>query len=147
MTTATEPQIDQFHIQQEVTIGATPERVFKALTSEIDKWWFEGTIPNSTMRIEPKIGGMMFEDTGNGTGVWWGTVVDWFPGKKLCIIGPVGVRKPCQSVVTFELEASGSNTILKFRHRGAGLMDANYGADYDGGWKELFASLKKHIEG
>ena len=67
--TATEPTIDQFHIQQEVEILASPERVFEALTSEIHHWWFECTSPGAKMVIEAQVGGRFFEDAGSGEGV------------------------------------------------------------------------------
>jgi uncharacterized protein YndB with AHSA1/START domain len=147
MTTSTEPALGSFHIQLEKQFSVSPARLFEALCGEIDSWWFGCSHEGATMQIEPFVGGRFFEDAGEGKGVLWGHVADYVPGEKLILIGPIGVRKPCHSVVTFELEEASGGCVLKFRHRGAGLIDAEYGKDFEGGWNELFESLEKHVTG
>ncbi|MFG0256593.1 MAG: SRPBCC domain-containing protein [Phycisphaerales bacterium JB043] len=146
-TTTQEPTVDQFHIQMERTFGVDSARLFEAITGEIDAWWFGCSHEGATMKIEPFVGGRFYEDAGDGRGVLWAHVADYFPGQKLILIGPIGVRKPCQSVVTFEFEDVDGGCVLRFRHRGAGLMDADYEKDFEGGWNELLDSLAKHVGG
>ncbi|MHC4977301.1 MAG: SRPBCC family protein [Planctomycetota bacterium] len=141
----TEPTVGQFHIQMEREFSADRERLFEAITSEIHSWWFGCSHEGAVMKIEPFVGGRFYEDGGDGRGVLWAHVADYFPGEKLVLIGPIGVRKPCQSVVTFEFEEADGGCVLRFRHRGAGLIDPDYGTDYEAGWVELFDSLAKHV--
>jgi len=129
--------IDQFLIEQETTINAPREKVFKTLVERVHEWFFD-TGDSGKMVIEPRVGGRWFVDQGDGAGSWWGTVVDFVPNEKLAFHGLIGVRKPCTSVATFELaDAEGGETTLLLRHRAVGVMDKGSKASFDGGWTEL----------
>ncbi len=55
--------VGSMHVEQEVTIEASPERVFAALTNELSAWWgapYLGSDAARALILEPKIGGRFY---------------------------------------------------------------------------------------
>jgi uncharacterized protein YndB with AHSA1/START domain len=69
-------------IEAEVRLAAPPEKVFAALTTEIDAWWPFRFRPNARVVFEPRVGGRMYEDWGDGQGALYGTCVHYEPPHK-----------------------------------------------------------------
>ena len=56
-------------IEQQVVIDAPPARVFAALTKHVSAWWGPPYVIGEDARdlvVEPRIGGRVYEDWGNG---------------------------------------------------------------------------------
>lgn len=70
-------------IETEVHIKAPPEKVFAALTTEMDAWWPFRFRPNGKVVMEPWVGGRYFEDWGEGQGALYGMVVHYEPPFKV----------------------------------------------------------------
>src|SRR4051794_15154403 len=61
-------------VELEIEIAATPERVWSSLVEETTFWWpkdFYTSAKTKAFRIEPRLGGLMYEDWGNGEGLVW----------------------------------------------------------------------------
>ena len=95
-------------IEQEVLIDAPRERVFKALTTEVEKWWAYRVHGKGTVvKLEPKLGGWFYEDSGKGEGAIWGTVIFFRRPEVLRLTGPLGMSGAVKSTYTYELVEKG----------------------------------------
>jgi DNA-binding transcriptional ArsR family regulator len=59
-------------MELEIEIAAPPERVWKSLVEETAFWWPREYYANpeaQAFRIEPRLGGLIYEDWGNGDGL------------------------------------------------------------------------------
>ncbi len=98
--------VGSMHIEQEVTIEASPERVFDALTNELSAWWGAPYLVSDAAKaliLEPRIGGRFYEDWGDGQGAQWATVTSIKRNEVLELTGPIGMSGVVQGVVCFEL--------------------------------------------
>ena len=84
-------------IETEIRVEASPERVFEALTRDLDDWWPFRFRPNGKMVMECKIGGRLYEDWGDGAGAHHGMVVWWEPPYKFGGAGPGAMTREFQS--------------------------------------------------
>lgn len=75
-------------IETEVAISAPADRVFAAITTELDAWWPHRFKPTGKMVLEAFAGGRCFEDWGNGAGAHHGFIVWWEPPIKFVATGP-----------------------------------------------------------
>lgn len=139
------PIMETLQIEQEVVIAAEPERTFSALTQGVDAWWAHGyQSPNSTVHLEPEAGGRFYEDFGQGRGsAYFATVTYCDPGKKLYLMGPMGMSSPVLGIINFDLEPDGQGTRLKLSHQIMGPVDEEVRAGYTSGWQEL---LERHFK-
>ena len=148
MTEQTGFKHDSFQIEQEVEIQGSIESVFKSLTSDINSWWaFRLCGENSTLSIEPKVGGRFLEQANSSSGALWGVINYINAPVELRFNGLLGMKGAVNSSYTFKLEEKGNSTILKLSHHAAGLLDPNWEQAHDEGWKELLGKyLKAYVE-
>jgi len=153
--TAEQPQVEEkpimetVQIEQEVMIAAEPERVFEAMTDGVNSWWAHGfQSPHSTVHLEPQAGGRFYEDFGTGRGsAYFATVTYCDRGKKLCLMGPMGMSGPVVGTMTFDLEPDGSGTRVRLSHQIMGAVDEEIRHGYTSGWQELLGDhLRRFVE-
>ena len=84
MSTGTRAEFGVVDVTVEVEIEATAEVVWQALTTDIGEWWPRDFCVGDVERfhLEPKLGGRMYEDWGDGGGLIWAVVTGF------CEIGP-----------------------------------------------------------
>ena len=134
-----------FQIEQEVVIHAARERVFKALTEEINGWWaFRLGTGHSRFTFEPKINGLFYEDWGNGQGVLWGTVVYIKKDEEIRLNGLLGMYGAVNSSYIYKLEDKGNSTLVKLSHQAVGLLEPQWEEAHQHGWNELLGKLLKN---
>lgn len=80
-------------VETEVRLNAPAERVFRALTEEINDWWAFRTRPDARIVYETRIGGRCYEEWPGGGGLLYGEVVRWEPGVCVETRGPGGVGR------------------------------------------------------
>lgn len=141
-------------VTMEISIAAPRQKVWRALTADIGKWWpadfYTGGADNERdFLIETKPGGRMYEHWDSGGGLLWGTVVNVNPERSLQVLGHVfpDWGGPTEWFGSWTLEESGGTTTLKFSESAIGRLSTESMADKDKGWRFLWASLKAHIEG
>lgn len=66
-------------IELEVEIEAPPEKVFQALTTDMDAWWPHRMKPGSRIRHEARLGGVIAEEW-DGGGAIYGHITGFDPG-------------------------------------------------------------------
>ena len=138
-----------FEVQQEVLIAAPRERVFAALTHDIDRWWrFRIGRGASRLVLEPQLGGRFCEEFERGGGALWGTVTYIDPPVQLRLSGPLGmVERPVTSIYSYTLEERETGTLLKLAHVCVGDLDPSWVESYSGGWVQLLKTdLKRFVE-
>ncbi len=145
MQTATIEQVEL-----EITIHAGVQNVWKALLEETTFWWLKDYYTSTKaigFHIEPKLGGRMYEDWGNGSGVVWYEVFALNPPHSLDLRGFIAVPYgPALSLLHLELTAVDGSTVLKLSDTIFG-SSRNNGESKSEGWKELFEKgLKKYVE-
>ncbi|WLD91775.1 metalloregulator ArsR/SmtB family transcription factor [Alkalihalobacillus sp. AL-G] len=141
-------EVSWFQIEQEVSIQAPKERVFQALTEEIDNWWaFRLSDKDSKLVFEPNMDGRFYEDWGDGHGAVWGTVLYIKENEEIRLNGLLGMKGAVNSHYTYKLEEHGSSTVLKLTHDAVGLLDPEWEEAHRHGWVELLEKrLKEYVE-
>lgn len=140
-------------VEMEVEIAAPPDRVWKALVEETGIWWPRSFYAGADTRafvLEPRVGGRMYEDWGNGAGLLWFTVVSLDPPRALELAGHLfpAYGGPATSLVRIELSEARGATRLRLTDAIHGSLASDIEARLDAGWKELFAkAFKAHVEG
>lgn len=137
----------------QVTINATKQRVWEALTEKIGAWWPDdfyagGTVGNRDFLLEAEAGGRMYESWGEGGGTLWGTVVFVEPEKTLQVIGNQfpAWGGPTQWYGSWTLSESDGGTLLEFNESAVGNVSDSAFEEKNQGWQYLWATLKSFIE-
>jgi uncharacterized protein YndB with AHSA1/START domain len=143
---------DVARVKLEVEIAASRQKVWRALTRELPKWWPKSFCTKRErakgFQMEFRLGGRMFEDWGNGDGCLWWTInkID----TENFLFSAWGYEGgAAMTVGQFQVLERGKESTLQ-------ISDATFGAaDYiEGvhtshlaGWKELFEeAFKPYME-
>jgi DNA-binding transcriptional ArsR family regulator len=120
-------QIRTVRVETELRLRAPAERVFAAFTTDIS--WFPATYGGERVRsivFEPRVGGLHYEDWGDGRGHLYGQVTAYDPPRALSI------RARLQLGVTLDtdylFEQDGDETVLKISRVAVGAMTAEEAA-------------------
>lgn len=129
-------------IEHSVRVAAPAERVWRALTDEIDRWWKQGfyALPNAKgMRLEPVIGGRMYEHADDGSAVVWFKVIAVQPGRSIDLAGHISVAfgGPSVAMLRFDVSADGESTLVKVAESRIGAVDDHGSASAKKGWTAL----------
>lgn len=102
-------------IESEMRFSVPPEKVFTALTDpqQILKWFPHTYGGERTQRVvfEPRVGGLQYEDWGDGAGYLYGQVTAWDPPRHYSVRTRLHPGTSMDSSAT--LEASGSGCVLR----------------------------------
>ncbi len=143
-------EIASVHVEQEVRIEAPPERVWAALTEEVEAWWGSPYLQGAatTLVLEPWPGGTFREEWAEGQGAVWGVVSTVERGRRLEIQGPMGMAGAVVGVSRFGLDPiKGNSTRLRLSHEAFGHLGAETERNYGLGWQDLLGvRLKTYPE-
>lgn len=147
------PQPSAIHvIELEVTIRAPLARVWNALVSETGAWWpasFHTDPATRRFVIEPKLGGKMYEDWGNGEGLIWSTVTGI---RAPTFLDATGVSSPQWGgpnthYQSWRLAEQDGATVLRFSDAVHGKIDSQTATSLREGWLLLWnEALRTHCE-
>lgn len=134
-------------MEWETLITAPPEKVWQALTQEMNSWWSHSFTDNPRIVLEARIGGRFceeFDDQGNGA--LFATVTYCQAPHKLKYIGNMGMQGPVLNQSTWELtEAEGSTRVRKMMEI-FGQVPPELAQGYSQGSIELMGHLKAWVE-
>jgi uncharacterized protein YndB with AHSA1/START domain len=139
-------------VEHETTIDASPERTWRAIVEETSRWWREGfyALPNAVgMRMEPRIGGWMYEHADDGSSVVWATVVAVQPGRSIDLAGNLTAAfgGPAHVLLRLELAAKGKTTVVKVSESRVGRVADDAAAQTKKAWSLLLdGGLKPYAE-
>ena len=141
------------HVDQTITIAASPERVWQALTGEIARWW---TLPYlrdaeraKGLMLEPHVGGRLMEPWDDqGAGYLIGHVVEWLPPQRLACTWMEKEWAGVATFVTIECSPDGQGTQVRLVHEGFERLPKGemQRAGFAAGWAELLKACKTYIE-
>jgi uncharacterized protein YndB with AHSA1/START domain len=137
-----------------VTVSCTPEEAFRYFTADFGRWWPAATHSvvayasqfedkPSTVILEPRVSGRIFERTRAGEEHAWGNVLVWQPPTRVAFsFHPGRDEQRAQTVeVTFAAAPGGTTVVLT--HSGWDKLgaDALQGRDsYNQGWEVVFVT-------
>jgi len=135
-------------VELEIDIAAAPAAVWRALTEQTTLWWPRDfyTGPAQGFHMEPRIGGRVFEDWGNGAGVIWYEIFALNPGVSLDLHGCMGIPYgPAVTLLHLELSPQPDGTRLKVSDTTIGTPGNP--SEKTEGWYQIFRDgLKRHVE-
>jgi DNA-binding transcriptional ArsR family regulator len=137
-------------VELEILIKAPAADVWRALLEDTTLWWprefYTGAAKG--FHIEPRLGGRVYEDWGNGNGVVWYQVFGLNPGISLDLQGSMAVPYgPALTLLHLELAAAKAGTTLKISDTTIGAAGHEGEAEKAKGWEQIFGEgLKRHVE-
>ncbi len=147
-----ESEFRTIDVQLELQIDAPSERVWRALTSDIRRWWPKPFYVAPTPRafvLEAHVGGRVYEDWGDGQGMLFATISAIRHGEMLQWVGDMGpdYGGPARTITTFTLESNRKGTLLKFRDTPFGTLGDGVMVGLQKGWTFLLEGcLKPYLE-
>jgi len=135
------------HLRQELRIAAPVDHVFKTFVERCGEWFASCARPGEDIvRMEPRVGGMFFEDYGQGSGMTLATITHFIPNKRVAMSGEFCCNEACLSNVFFDFDEADGATVITMNHRMAGEITDQCVAEFEEGWNELFERFKKLAE-
>jgi uncharacterized protein YndB with AHSA1/START domain len=131
----------------ELLLKAPPDKVWRALTADIDNWWTQGFSDVAPVVLEARLGGRFYEafdDVGNG--VLFATVTHCQPPKLLRYIGTLGMQPPVMSQVSYELEPEDNGTRVRCVIETLGQPNAKVPNPNRTSWQGLLENLRVWVE-
>jgi uncharacterized protein YndB with AHSA1/START domain len=131
----------------EIEIAAPPARVWKALTGQVSSWWHPGFCRKGALAfvLEPRVGGRIYEDWGDGQGLLWYTVIGIAENELLQAMGDLDAKYggPARLHTTFRLRAEGKGTVLRLEEQAFGRVDEKVKTSLGKGWRILLDGCLK----
>jgi uncharacterized protein YndB with AHSA1/START domain len=137
-----------------VTVACTPDEAFRYFTADFGMWWPAATHSvvayasqfkdkPTTVILEPRVSGRIFERTRAGEEHCWGSVLVWQPPTRVAFsFHPGRDDKEAQTVeVTFSATPEGTSVVLT--HSGWEKLSANAREarnSYNQGWEGVFVT-------
>lgn len=139
-------------LKLEFPLNATAERVWKAITEETSGWWdqdFAVVSGSGGARLEAKLGGHLYEETPEGKGLIWATVIAIDPGKSIDLLGCMTPEwnGPTMSMVKLAVEPTKEGALLCLTEGLLGNITGEGVESLEKGWNFLFGTkLKGYLE-
>jgi hypothetical protein len=135
-----------------VAVRAESHRVWRALVDETSRWWREGFFAlaeSRGMRIEPILGGRMYEWADDGSAVVWFTVIGVQPGRSLDLAGHLtpAFGGPATAMLRLEVTPDGAGSLVKVTESRVGCIASDAVASTQKAWQILLDGLRNHVEG
>jgi uncharacterized protein YndB with AHSA1/START domain len=130
-------------------IAAPPDRVWRALTADLGRWWtapyFVDPDHVTGLVLEPGVGGRFMECWGEpGQGYLLGQVVEWLPPLRLGFTWQQPNWAGAVTLVAVRLEPEGEGTRVLVSHEGFERVPGGgeKWAGYAHGWSDLLGKLR-----
>jgi hypothetical protein len=149
----TQAQFGVAQMELEIPIKPKPTRVWQALIEETSRWWHKDFYTSSAAKgfvIEPRLGGGVFEDWGDGSGQMWYTVIGINPPNFLMLEGLLSPAfgGPATTILQLDLQGTGKTTLLRLSDTIFGRVGDEKLTQTREGWMMLFdGGLRAHVEG
>jgi hypothetical protein len=140
-------------IRREFEVRCSVEHAFDTWTRQMGLWWpvkGHSTSDAKSVKVEPQLGGRIFETTLSGEKIFWGTVNIWEPPDRFGYLWHIGENDDSQAtqvIVTFTaLDAA--RTRITIEHKGwenAGPQAGPRRRGNERGWDGLIATFMAFI--
>ena len=134
---------------KKVLVPGEPGVVFELFTARTGEWWplsshSVGGDDAVDVRIEPRLGGRVYEVTGDGGEHEWGRVTGWEPAARVAFTWYPGMSSSQATHVEITFRHSGEDTELTLVHDGwaaRGIDGEEMRQSYDSGWDLVLSRL------
>jgi DNA-binding transcriptional ArsR family regulator/uncharacterized protein YndB with AHSA1/START domain len=141
-------EIRTVRVENELRFRATPERVFAAMTTETLEWFPHTYGEDRVVGVvhEGRVGGLVMEDWGEGSGHLYGIIQQWDPPKAFTTRAWLGLGVSLDTRT--EIEADGDETVLRQTKVAVGPLtdDEVKGIQAYGGLDNFEGALRAWIE-
>lgn len=132
-------------VYKSIVVDCSLKTAFRVWTEHIDLWWPDGHSlsgeQNSTMKMEPGIGGRIFEKTAVGRELKLGEIVAWNPYTHLAFSWVLGSDETRPSRVNVNFTAlNNGQTQVDLEHRGPEFIGELWQSRIDkfnGAWSKI----------
>lgn len=131
-------------IVKTVVVRCAPATAFRVFTEDIGRWYplaLYSVKPAVDCRLEPGIGGRIYEIGSDGKETLWGRVLDWDPPHALAIAWQARCSEEEAQRIDITFRAVPQGTEVRLVHAGWERLKveaAEWRDKYDGGWVEIF---------
>jgi uncharacterized protein YndB with AHSA1/START domain len=133
-------------LTQEIHVNAPLDITFDALLEQLG----EGNQhPDGTpmpFKLEPFPGGRWFRDLSGDNGHWWGNVQAIKRPTLIEIAGPLFMSYAVSNNLQYRLSEEPGGTLIKFRHSGLGLFEAEHKKGIATGWTYTHDKARERAE-
>ncbi|KKK39916.1 ArsR family transcriptional regulator [Mesobacillus campisalis] len=136
-----------FRIEQEIFIEAPREKVFTALTEQVEDWWEFRLAPKgvqSRFTFDPVPGGQFIEKWSEKEGAVWGNVYYVNAPEEIRLHGHLGMQGAVNSAYTYRLLEKEGGTLLQLSHTASGVIQEQWEEEHSKGWQYLLGTLLKN---
>ena len=136
-------------IKLQVALQAPVDKVYQALTRDLNKWWSYRISVDSFMVLEPQVGGRFFEEFNGGGGVLYASVTYLKQDKEIRLNGSMGLTDlASSSTIRLVLQAQQPDaTLLLLSHHFLGRVNVITADTFRKRWEELLKqNLKSFVE-
>lgn len=148
-------------VRKTVTVEAPQEHCFRVFTEAHGTWWplethHIGAQPAVTAKIEPRVGGLWFEEARDGTRCRWGRVLEWAPPHRLVLAWEVGADWKHDPNLRTEVEVrfiaeAPRRTRVELEHRnleayGESAAKLREAIDSPGGWGGVLEHFRREAD-
>ncbi|MCU1370455.1 MAG: Activator of Hsp90 ATPase 1 family protein [Ilumatobacteraceae bacterium] len=143
--------IDPLRLSFEINCPA--DHAFTVWTTRMSAWWPKGHSasgdPNTTVTLEPKQGGRIFERTPDGDEIEWGEITNWEPPHRFAYLWHIRRDRSDATDVQITFVDLGGTTRLDIVHSGwerLGEDGAAWRNSNRAGWDALLPSFIAAVE-
>lgn len=135
-------------IQASTKVKGSPDEVWYCFVDHISKWWVKELCASPRTKkfvIEAVLGGMMYEDFGEGEGLVWGHVIGVNKPQQLLVRGNLtsDFGGPAISYDRFSFHQKGNNTVVKYKGEFIGDIETSGLKSLEKGWQDILDNYFK----
>lgn len=136
-------------LEAEVRLHASAARAWTALTERIDAWWCPPLRSRrvQAVQLDLRVGGLLWEDLGSGSGVVRGTVVEVRRGELVSFTGDFGMPGALSGTVTWRIADLGQDRSLTVEQVALGEFEDDALEGQRAAWRALMASYRRQVDG
>jgi uncharacterized protein YndB with AHSA1/START domain len=131
-------------IVKTVTVRCAPATAFRVFTADIGRWYpiaMFSINPAVDCRLEPRVGGRLYEIGAGGQETLWGHVLDWNPPHALVLSWQARCSEEEAQRIDISFRSVPDGTEVRLTHAGWEKLKvdgAEWRDKYDHGWVEVF---------
>lgn len=139
-------------VELEIPIAAPRQHVWRMLVEQTDRWWprdFYASANPTGMRFDATLGGRLYEESTDGGGVVWYTVIGLTPGVSVDLAGHLTAAfgGPAQTLLRLSLREQGAHTVLELSDAVVGNVGDGTTESLEQGWRAVFETgFKQFVE-
>ena len=141
-------QLQHARFESEVRLVASAARAWTMLTERLDPWWCEPLRRPETqaVQLDLRVGGLLWEDFGSGSGVVRGTVKEIIRGERIVFEGAFDLGGAISSQVTFEISEHLDERKLRVEQVALGEFSDDELADQRAMWRAVLGSYRRTVD-